>query len=957
MTEQFDSFSRIPGYLAGSKGIFSVLNSLNAFVDYSGQFDFAVVCLFVDNNCQIYLPSSFCERVVTMERKKFLPRLSLKSASSHLRSSRSFNADDSLYDAVLVKENAFCELIFPFYEDAVLKGTINLVSLGDIEVEEAERVELAGLLTASGELVVNCLDQKNILKDLWWEFNDYQVYHHISKSIYQALDRDEIFSTIASALKGIIGFDRISISLLSDDKTMLQVCHLETKEKPKASKGTFLPVEGSYVGKVVTTGSPLVINDISSLEDKLYSVALLDENIKSYLSLPLITGENTLGVISLASCRSNCYSDDDVKFMEKITPQIAHSFHHSHLYHESTKRYVQMKIIADISKFAAETSDFSVLSEKVVRTLRSDFYHNSEVSIFTINKENDAFELSAFSSEKRKKAFSQEFFHDISTGILGKVYRDGSTYFSNNTAEDKYYIAREGFDVVSELCVPLIADGEVLGLIDIGSVERDNFHSGDVEFLETLSSHLSQLLHNKMILEEIQAERDVFSKIVTASQTITSTLDYRKTFDAIASNALDIIGGDSCRIYILDDDGETLKPIVAHKAEHEQKIISATARLGEGLIGSVAAEGKIEIVNNAQNDSRAVQIPGTPLDNQHFMISSLKYQNKVVGAMAVIRKEETPFNEDELDVFTVFSGVASNVLANSKLHDEIEAKRKFMETLLESCPDAITVNDSDGLFTFFSKGAEEIFGYSQEDILGKPVYEYYEGGKDTAREIAEILEREGKITNYSTNIKCSDGKIIPIDLSASLLRSDDGELMGAVAVSKDMRQRVELENKLLELSIRDELTGLFNYRHFHNVIFSEINRAERQRRFLSLILFDLDGFKEYNDEFGHLSGDEALRDVGEILAKSIRDNVDSAFRYGGDEFTLILPDVDIDVGYKISSRLGEKISDHFDGKITISAGIVEYDFICSAEEFVQKADTAMYEAKKSGGNSTVKIEG
>ncbi|MBN2419911.1 MAG: diguanylate cyclase, partial [Deltaproteobacteria bacterium] len=101
-----------------------------------------------------------------------------------------------------------------------------------------------------------------------------------------------------------------------------------------------------------------------------------------------------------------------------------------------------------------------------------------------------------------------------------------------------------------------------------------------------------------------------------------------------------------------------------------------------------------------------------------------------------------------------------------------------------------------------------------------------------------------------------------------------------------------LRKELNRLSITDSLTGLFNQRHFYYRLNDEIKRAKRQKIILTVMLMDLNDFKFYNDKYGHLAGDEILREAGEIIRSSIRDGVDSGYRYGGDEFAVILIDAD-----------------------------------------------------------------
>ena len=152
-----------------------------------------------------------------------------------------------------------------------------------------------------------------------------------------------------------------------------------------------------------------------------------------------------------------------------------------------------------------------------------------------------------------------------------------------------------------------------------------------------------------------------------------------------------------------------------------------------------------------------------------------------------------------------------------------------------------------------------------------------------------------------------------------------------------------LRKELNRLSITDSLTDLYNQRHFYSRLKEEVVRADRQKHPLSLILLDLDNFKKYNDNFGHLAGDEILRKAGEIIRSCIRDGVDSGYRYGGDEFAVILIDADIDIAKEIGARI--EIAFINEGDITVSTGYSRFSNGMSVRELVSEADRELYKAK------------
>jgi diguanylate cyclase (GGDEF)-like protein len=167
-------------------------------------------------------------------------------------------------------------------------------------------------------------------------------------------------------------------------------------------------------------------------------------------------------------------------------------------------------------------------------------------------------------------------------------------------------------------------------------------------------------------------------------------------------------------------------------------------------------------------------------------------------------------------------------------------------------------------------------------------------------------------------------------------------------------------NRTLEtLAITDGLTGLYNHRHFQDTIEKEIRRCEREGRALSLLLIDIDHFKQYNDRFGHTEGDAALRRVAGQIMKTIRSS-DLAFRYGGEEMAVLLPSC----GREQASDVAEKIriavstssarTGRFGAKNTVSIGVATFpEDGRVSRALVDTADAALYEAKRTGRDRVV----
>jgi len=173
-----------------------------------------------------------------------------------------------------------------------------------------------------------------------------------------------------------------------------------------------------------------------------------------------------------------------------------------------------------------------------------------------------------------------------------------------------------------------------------------------------------------------------------------------------------------------------------------------------------------------------------------------------------------------------------------------------------------------------------------------------------------------------------------------------------------LQELEEANSELEKKNTLDELTGLFNRRFYDQKILAEYRRSKRNRTPLSLIIIDIDHFKEVNDNYGHLAGDQCLVWISNHLKQSLKRSSDMAFRYGGEEFCLILPDTDTKGAMALVEALRKNIEQqvcaHNDTQIslTISSGICTYiqqDDV-QPEQLFSRADKALYEAKHNGRN-------
>jgi len=295
-------------------------------------------------------------------------------------------------------------------------------------------------------------------------------------------------------------------------------------------------------------------------------------------------------------------------------------------------------------------------------------------------------------------------------------------------------------------------------------------------------------------------------------------------------------------------------------------------------------------------------------------------------------------------------------------------KETLLPNLVELCPDGIIGVDERGIVNIFNPAAAMLVNRAAQDVLGNLHIREIYGSLDRARAIKLAIYGDGhggknRLEGFETEIVNAQGRAIPIRLSAALL-IEDGREVGSVGFFHDLTQRKNLEEKLRILSITDGLTGLYNQRYFYICLSDELTRARRYNRPMSLITFDLDHFKQCNDRLGHLEGDNVLRMVGNLLQAETRHS-DLCFRYGGDEFFVLLPEVSLDQARLTAEKIRRLFNERwlFEAisvgsppfRVSMSMGVIQRLDDTDAQGMIQRADMAMYAAKKAGGDQVVVI--
>lgn len=294
------------------------------------------------------------------------------------------------------------------------------------------------------------------------------------------------------------------------------------------------------------------------------------------------------------------------------------------------------------------------------------------------------------------------------------------------------------------------------------------------------------------------------------------------------------------------------------------------------------------------------------------------------------------------------------------LERKLTLSMKRFEAVVQSAYDGIITIDGNQNIKLFNEAARQIFGYGNDELIGGPVTKllpqkyrkshvgYVEGFRNSP------VDSRPMQTRSAVRGLRKDGTEFPIEVTISKINVEGNTEF--TAVIRDISEKNKLLEELLVASRQDYLTGLFNRRHFSELLRLELLRYLRFKRPFCLLMLDVDHFKEINDTYGHESGDRALVQLSGVLSKTVRET-DTIGRWGGEEFMVLLAETKLAYGLEVAEKIRRNVEamkvDAQTTKfgLTVSIGVQEYaDEHENLDELINSVDKCLYFAKTNGRN-------
>jgi diguanylate cyclase (GGDEF)-like protein/PAS domain S-box-containing protein len=314
-------------------------------------------------------------------------------------------------------------------------------------------------------------------------------------------------------------------------------------------------------------------------------------------------------------------------------------------------------------------------------------------------------------------------------------------------------------------------------------------------------------------------------------------------------------------------------------------------------------------------------------------------------------------------------GMATDITERKQMEEALRASQSHLQALFDNAAVGIIELTPDGRWLDVNQRASQMLGYTQDELSQWTYLDIIHPAEraHSLSSFPSVCRDEKQPARTERRYRRKDGTTFWGDLSLAAIRDEHGDVTSILGILVNITSGKEAEAalkqanaQLTQQAIHDPLTGLYNRRYLDETLPRELQRATRHRSSVGIIMLDIDHFKRFNDIYGHDGGDALLRAVGTFLQTNIRGD-DIACRYGGEEFTLVLPGASlVDTQQRAEAvRAGVQalVVEHAGQElthVTVSLGVAVFsDYRTTADMLIRAADQALYQAKRSGRNQVV----
>ncbi|NJL93892.1 MAG: GAF domain-containing protein, partial [Anaerolineae bacterium] len=560
----------------------------------------------------------------------------------------------------------------------------------------------------------------------------------------------------------------------------------------------------------------VIVNDVAQAEDFLPNPLLPDT--RAEMALPILAGEELLGVIDLQSEARNKFSEEDILVQNTLSAQVAIALQNARSFQQSQQRARQLELVSDVSAELSAVLDRVELVNYAAKRITQAFqlYH---IHIYVA----DPAERNLFLAAGNGRAPCQHVGKNYIVGITEEVSlvttvaRERKPILANDVTREARFLPSQFLpETRSQMVIPMTVGERFIGVVDLQADTYNAFSNEDLVIFSTLTSQLAVSLANAYSFEQTQRRAQEMQTVAELSAQIASSLDRDAMLTTVCDQARQRFDLYHAHIYLLDDRGQRL--VLAAGAGEAGRVMvrnhhAISLEQPRSIVAQAAREQRGVINNDVRSSQDFLPNPLLP-ETKAEMAVPIIAGDALLGVLDVQSSQVNRFTQDDVSVKSTLAAQIAVSLQNARLFEEQRAAQQALlqqATILDNSNDFIALTTLEGEVLYLNPGGARMMGFpTPEAAIGSRIQDYHKPeGTQLMLEhgVPTILERD--IWRTENVLKRLDGVMIPVDQTLFLVRDDAGHPLniGSIMIDITERKQAEVEQSLL-LEVAQELNAV-----------------------------------------------------------------------------------------------------------------------------------------------------
>jgi PAS domain S-box-containing protein len=650
------------------------------------------------------------------------------------------------------------------------------------------------LLTSIGSQIGMAVESARLYRDEQHRLSEMEALRETSLDISRQLDVPQLLQSIVRRASALVDTSGGGLYLYHEEEQELELVVSQYLDKDHS--GTRLKVGEGLSGRVVQTGTPMVVEDYAHWEGRspFYEGAAFG----AVAAVPLRWGDEILGVVNVTDVgKDRVFSDRDLQLLELFASQAAIAIKNAQLYQQQQQRNRELMALHETSLHISSRLDLASVLEAIIgRAAELLDGGSAEVYLYR-SSEGDL--LSGASSGLPDHLVGAVM--ELGEGVAGKVLETGQPlvvddYDSWAGRSERY----AGFGFAHVAGVPIKYGKDLLGVLTVDRpAQKPRFNAAEVNLLSLLASQAATAIENARLHDETSRRLEELSATDEIMDELSSTLDFDRVIQLVLDKAMEATDASAGSIDLVAEDRSHLVWL-AHRGYPPQAAAQYAefSSMERGIIGRVARSGQLALVDDVSKDPDYMDV--IPTTRSQLTVPIL-IENTVAEVIVLESPQLAGFTQEHADFVQHLAEHAAVAMSNARLYERLRESEERYRAYVENVPDAIWETNANARYTYWSPQVKSLTGYSPEELLGHTPYEFLvhpderEDVKNRIRRMTEEARQEYVVRHQAVR---KDGSVFHLEASIRPMWDEYGRPISYGGVARDVSEQMRLQEQLVQ---------------------------------------------------------------------------------------------------------------------------------------------------------------